>query len=66
MNFLSIKALRELGEEFSLFPNYPIIGVGDRPFEALCYVLPHRFIIGVPHPKGRFSKFPMLFIKVED
>jgi len=37
------------------WPDWPLIGLGKKAFEALSYSFPERIIIGVPHPTGRFS-----------
>jgi len=50
-----------LEEEVNLFPETPIIGVGDKSYHAFCYMFPQRFIMGVPHPTGSYGNFSRLF-----
>lgn len=49
--------------ELDLFPGAPIIAVGNQAFQALSYMFPLRFIIGVPHPTGSYGNFSQLFKK---
>jgi len=48
-------------EELRLFPKPTLIAVGNQAFEALSYMFPDRFIIGVPHPTGSYGHFARLF-----
>lgn len=52
-----------LREELELFPKTPIIVAGKQAFEVLSCMFPDRFVIGVPHPTGKYSnsKFDQLF-----
>jgi hypothetical protein len=50
-------------KELKKFPKAPIITAGDQTFQALCYMFPDRFIVGVPHPKGSYATFDRLFKK---
>lgn len=51
-----------LKKELEVFPNIPIIAVGNQSFNALCYMYPDRFIIGIPHPTGtKNTLFNQLF-----
>jgi len=50
-----------LQEELRLFPKTPLIAVGNQVFQALSYMFPDRFIIGVPHPTGSYGNFARLF-----
>jgi len=48
-----------LADEFS-GKGIPIIALGRRTFEALCFRYPEHFIIGVPHPTGSYGHFKEL------
>jgi DNA polymerase len=50
-----------LQRELKLFPKAPIIGIGNQTFQALSYMFPDRFIVGVPHPTGSYGNFAQLF-----
>lgn len=50
-----------LQKELELFPKAPIIAVGNQTFQALSYMFPDRFIIGVPHPTSSRGVFDQLF-----
>jgi len=41
--------------------HWPVIGVGDRAFSILSYIVPNRIVIGVPHVKARGGYFYKLF-----
>jgi len=54
-----------LRNELELFPAAPLIAVGNQSFQALCYLFPDRFVIGVPHPTGSYGNFSQLFNEKE-
>ncbi len=59
---------RFLDREISLADEFfgkgiPIIALGRRTFEALCFRYPDHFIIGVPHPTGSYGHFKTLIKK---
>jgi hypothetical protein len=47
--------------EIELFPDAPIIAVGNQAYHAFCYMFPERFIMGIPHPTGSYGNFSRLF-----
>ncbi len=65
--YLSIQTIRDdihkhLYKEIEIAPkNWPIIAVGSRAYEILCYQYLDRKIMGVPHSTGSFGQFSRFY-----
>lgn len=52
---------RFMNKELKLAPEAPIVALGNQVVNFLALSCPDRFIVGIPHPTGGYSKFWSLF-----
>lgn len=49
---IRFSVLEYLKPQLDLFPNAPIVAVGNKAYELLSLIFPDRLVIGVPHPSN--------------